>query len=548
MSSPGSDGSARRRGLLIVFALFATMFVLAPMSAYGDPGDDGAAENATAEDATATDLFTVTPAQAATLRAAHPAQAKGPTPDSACVSSRTVPRWSRAATLSSRSSCPTTWITDDMRVEVDGRDVTSAFAARADGTFGGIVEGLRSDKTRSWPADEEGEGQAHHPPDDQEPPLERPGLLRPATAAVDLRAAGGDADRGHDPRYEPDRDRQYEGQRPRGSSGCQLQRARRSTRTSTSRQRGTPANCTFTQHRRNPCFEPYDLGEPAAPSRHRQLHQRPRRHGQEHRPRRARHDQSRHLRARDVLRPDASRTRPGTPQKGWNGKLLWIVRRRARARAASRADRHAASSTTTALSRGFMVATSSLTDHGTNANDTLAAETMMMVKERITETYGADPLHDGRRLLGRLDHAAEHRGGLPGPAERHPAELHLPGHVHHRDRGRWTAGCCGRNYYTTPNGAASRRRSATRSTATTAPGLLRGLDRVVPARRSTRRGASNCGAGCPAALTYDKVLRPQGVRCTAADHDAAMRRDDRRTPTGSSAATRRSTTSACSTA
>ena len=34
--------------------------------------------------------------------------------------------------------------------------------------------------------------------------------------------------------------------------------------------------------------------------------------------------------------------------------------------------------------------------------------------------------------------------------------------------------------------------------------------------------SGNCGSGWPAALTFDKVLRPQGVRCTAADHDAAM--------------------------
>jgi len=42
----------------------------------------------------------------------------------------------------------------------------------------------------------------------------------------------------------------------------------------------------------------------------------------------------------------------------------------------------------TALSRGFMVASSSNTQYGTHCNDVLAAETVMMLKEHIVETYG----------------------------------------------------------------------------------------------------------------------------------------------------------------
>jgi len=34
--------------------------------------------------------------------------------------------------------------------------------------------------------------------------------------------------------------------------------------------------------------------------------------------------------------------------------------------------------------------------------------------------------------------------------------------------------------------------------------------------------AGNCGSGWPSSLTFDKALRPQGIRCTAADHDAGM--------------------------
>ena len=53
-----------------------------------------------------------------------------------------------------------------------------------------------------------------------------------------------------------------------------------------------------------------------------------------------------------------------------------------------------------------------------------------------------DPLHDRRRLLGRLDPAAPDRGELSRAARRHPAELQLPGQLDDGERGRTTATCC----------------------------------------------------------------------------------------------------------
>ena len=81
---------------------------------------------------------------------------------------------------------------------------------------------------------------------------------------------------------------------------------------------------------------------------------------------------------------------PWTPPKGWNGKLVWQFGASA---SHSRFQTGPArslfdSSGGIGLRQGFMVATSSLTDHGTNSNDVLGAETMMMVKELIAERYG----------------------------------------------------------------------------------------------------------------------------------------------------------------
>src|SRR4029077_10502530 len=81
---------------------------------------------------------------------------------------------------------------------------------------------------------------------------------------------------------------------------------------------------------------------------------------------------------------------PSTPQnrqRGWNGKLLWAF---GASSGTSRFESPPGTGVfnTTALSRGYMIASASLTDHGTNANDQLAAETVAMLKEQITETYG----------------------------------------------------------------------------------------------------------------------------------------------------------------
>jgi len=79
----------------------------------------------------------------------------------------------------------------------------------------------------------------------------------------------------------------------------------------------------------------------------------------------------------DPAQPSA----PWAPQKAWNGKLIWGM-------GASTSANHfeqtvGASFNPTALSLGFMTATSMLTQHGVNNNELTAAETIMMVKERI---------------------------------------------------------------------------------------------------------------------------------------------------------------------
>jgi len=212
---------------------------------------------------------------------------------------------------------------------------------------------------------------------------------------------------------------------------------------------------------------------------------------------------------------------PWAPQRGWNGKLLW------RMGASASVSRFQTAPGTSvfndnALRRGFMVASSSFTDHGTNSNDTFGAEMMVMVKEHIAENYGSIRYNHRRRLLGRLDHAAEHLGSVSGTAERHPAHLQLSRHDDdvHRDR---DCGVLQNRYYATADGSMlkSEQRAAINGHKTTR--LLPGVDQLVsPRRQSSVQG--NCGSGWPATLTYSTTSSPARPTASAVPAPITTRR------------------------
>ena len=87
-----------------------------------------------------------------------------------------------------------------------------------------------------------------------------------------------------------------------------------------------------------------------------------------------------------VLFDPAQPWEPWAPQQGWNGKLHYPF-------GASCGTIHSQSDAQSvqnerALSRGFMVATSSLNVLGNNCNTVTSAESVMMLKEHIVESYG----------------------------------------------------------------------------------------------------------------------------------------------------------------
>jgi uncharacterized tannase-like protein DUF6351 len=87
---------------------------------------------------------------------------------------------------------------------------------------------------------------------------------------------------------------------------------------------------------------------------------------------------------------DPTRTTPWTalsPQPQWNGKVLYSFgASTGQPRLQFRSEQNWADDS--ALSRGFMVVDNSLTDSLFNSNRVLNAETLMMMKEHIVDTYG----------------------------------------------------------------------------------------------------------------------------------------------------------------
>jgi hypothetical protein len=95
-----------------------------------------------------------------------------------------------------------------------------------------------------------------------------------------------------------------------------------------------------------------------------------------------------------VLHDPSATWAPYAPQRGWNRKLVWSF-----GGGSGTSYRQLAPASTWqldyALERGYMVGVSALTDNGYNSNHVLAAEFVMMAKEHITESYG-----EIRRTLG----------------------------------------------------------------------------------------------------------------------------------------------------
>jgi len=210
---------------------------------------------------------------------------------------------------------------------------------------------------------------------------------------------------------------------------------------------------------------------------------------------------------------------PWAPPRGWNGKLVWQFGASA---SHSRFQTAPARSLFDAsggigLRRGFMVAASSLTDHGTNSNDVLGAETLMMIKELIAERYGPIRYTIGDGCSGgsikQLSIASAYPGLVDGLQPSCTYADALTPFIEIPDCGDLQ----GHYYANDPGGQAlsPAQRSAINGH-DNAGFCAAWIASFLPAMDPTR--AQNCGFPANFPLVYNRSGNPKGIRCTALDH------------------------------
>ena len=206
---------------------------------------------------------------------------------------------------------------------------------------------------------------------------------------------------------------------------------------------------------------------------------------------------------------------PWAPQKGWNGKLHWKFGASASGnRFEQNPDADAVNVfDANALSAGFMVASAQLTNHNDNNNEVLAAEQMMMVKEHIVESYGEIryTMSDGGSGGSMMQTVIS--SVMPGLLQGIQTGISYPDAVSTWIETR-ECGMLGK-YYQTAAGAA----------------VTVGQKAAIEGKPNTYCNTwiasfinpqspslpNNCGTGFPAAIVYDATLRPNGVRCSIHD-------------------------------
>lgn len=242
-------------------------------------------------------------------------------------------------------------------------------------------------------------------------------------------------------------------------------------------------------------------------------------------------------------------TMPANQQTAWNGKLQYAFG------VASGSPRRQFQPNTTwhtglasnqlALSRGFMTAVSSLTDHQLNSNLAVAAETLMMIKEHITEQYGPIRYTMGVGCSGGSIEQNVISSQYPGLIDGLQIACTYPDSITTGIE----VGDCGLlvNYFNSPQFAAlntglttaqiNAKRAAIAGHLSQAgclawvaafgntgrPGNIAGLPSVGAAIWATTPRAefpNNCLL--PASMVYDAVSNPFGIRCSPFDHGISI--------------------------
>lgn len=213
------------------------------------------------------------------------------------------------------------------------------------------------------------------------------------------------------------------------------------------------------------------------------------------------------------------------PPKGWNQKLYWRFGGGGSATRFEAAPNVSTIMFRTALERGFMVGSSPMTDGATQTNNTISAEMLMMVKERIVEQYGEIryTMSDGGSGGSVMQHtiASAYPGLLQGvqPTLTFPDEKTV--HIEITDCGLLQATATqypgSPGYYSRPGPGAlltAAQKAAINGHAST--GFCNSWISAFGNFSNPR--VNNCGPGFPTALLYNPTTNKHGLRCNDVEH------------------------------
>ncbi|MSR07322.1 MAG: hypothetical protein EXR93_09700 [Gemmatimonadetes bacterium] len=207
---------------------------------------------------------------------------------------------------------------------------------------------------------------------------------------------------------------------------------------------------------------------------------------------------------------------PSVPAPAWNGRLVYTFGGGVQPGWYIQGQTTGVILDTSVLSQGYAIASSSLNVFGQNANDVLAAETVMMVKERFIERYGIMRYTIGMGCSGGSFQVHQIGDNYPGLFDGIIPGCSFPD-VGFGGQGLDIAdGGLLLNYFTkTAPGVFTIEQQRQVAGYGKHGDLARDVGR---ADRLDPDGASSCHADLPVPLRYHPVTNPRGARCEIYDH------------------------------
>jgi hypothetical protein len=214
--------------------------------------------------------------------------------------------------------------------------------------------------------------------------------------------------------------------------------------------------------------------------------------------------------------PESSAVSPFEKPTGWNGALLYHFGGCCEGGMYVQGKNTAGVLEEKILRRGFAMASSSLNVYANNCDDLLAAETMMMVKERFIETFGPPTHTIGWGCSGGSYQAQQIGDNYPGLLDGIVVGCSFPdvGHA-----GVSVNSFAARLVYEYFEKWA--RVPWSKEEITAVAGLADFTALETAGRRNNRIDPKSvCSASIPVHLLYDPVRNPSGARCSIYDHGA----------------------------